>query len=83
MTRLIGFRGRAGSSFTPIVPIIALLSAAAGVGVVVAQDTGMQVPAATAATNPPNAKNVAAGETEAKRLLLLRNFFCERLISAS
>jgi hypothetical protein len=54
-----------------IVPIIALLSAAAGVGVVVAQDTATQAPVATAAKNAPNDKNVATGEAEAKRLLLL------------
>ena len=49
-------------------PIIALL-VAAGAGAIAAQDAGG--PATGAAKSTVNEKNVAAGEAEAKRLLLL------------
>jgi type IV secretory pathway VirJ component len=53
-----------------ILPILAALIACGG-GVIVAQDSNAPAPAASVAKATPTDKNVAAGETEAKRLLLL------------
>ena len=63
MKRLASLTSFAGWKATLIVPII-VVSIAAGAGVILAQDNG-------APPNPPKEKAVAAGEVEAKRLLLL------------